>query len=121
MTTKHTPGPWQAIQHYSDGLTVVDKDGFQHVEASSIAILLDYSEKLGIGHWADSPAASREITEEEQAANARLIATAPELLEALTEAEVFMAGFEGDELQDGIDAKLQQARAAIAKANGERP
>lgn len=35
---------------------------------------------------------------------------------ALVLAESFMAGFEGDEMQDGIDEKLATIRAAIAKA-----
>ena len=48
----------------------------------------------------------------------RLIAGAPDMLAALIEAESFMAGFEGDELQDGIYEKLAKIRAAIAKATG---
>ena len=41
-----------------------------------------------------------------------------ELLAALEVAEGFMAGFEGDELQEGIEQKLEQIRAAIARAKG---
>lgn len=37
------------------------------------------------------------------------------LLEALVDAEAFMAGFEDDELQDGINDRLAKIRAAIAK------
>jgi hypothetical protein len=44
-----------------------------------------------------------------------------EMLVALRAAEGFMAGFEGDELQDGIDERLALVRAAIAKAEGENP
>lgn len=40
------------------------------------------------------------------------------LLTALRSAESFMAGFEGDELQDGIDERLGTVRAAIAQAEG---
>lgn len=39
-----------------------------------------------------------------------------DLVAALREAESFMAGFEGDELQEGIDAKLATTREALAKA-----
>jgi hypothetical protein len=39
-----------------------------------------------------------------------------ELVEALTKAERFIAGFEGDELQEGIDALIAEIRAALAKA-----
>lgn len=35
---------------------------------------------------------------------------------ALRLAESFMAGFEGDEMQDGIDERLATIRAAIASA-----
>lgn len=48
----------------------------------------------------------------------RIRAAAPDVLSALKMAENFMSGFEGDELQDGIDEKLAQIRAAIAKAEG---
>lgn len=37
---------------------------------------------------------------------------------ALRLAESFMAGFEGDEMQDGIDERLATIRAAIASAGG---
>lgn len=47
---------------------------------------------------------------------ARLNAAAQELLEALRIAEAFMAGFEGDKQQVGIDEMLSMVRAAIAKA-----
>jgi hypothetical protein len=40
------------------------------------------------------------------------------LLDALRTAERFMAGFEGDPLQDGIDADLAEVRRAIAQAEG---
>lgn len=42
--------------------------------------------------------------------------TEPELVEALRKAEAFISGFEGDELQEGIDDLLSGIRAAIAKA-----
>src|SRR5690606_804850 len=99
MTTKHTPGPWAVRYDY-----VVQAPSFDDGRLAPVA------QPYGVN--SDGT---------DLFANARLIAAAPELLAALTEAEVFMAGFEGDELQDGIDAKLQQARAAIAKALGHHP
>lgn len=48
-----------------------------------------------------------------------LIAAADEMLDALRIAEDFMSGFEGDELQDGIDVKLATIRSALAKATGD--
>jgi hypothetical protein len=40
------------------------------------------------------------------------------LLTALQSAEAFMAGFEGDELQEGIDERLATIRDAIQLAEG---
>lgn len=45
----------------------------------------------------------------------RLTAERDELLAALTRSESFIAGFEGDELQDGIEGLLKVIRTAIAK------
>jgi hypothetical protein len=36
-------------------------------------------------------------------------------LKALTRAEAFVSGFEGDELQDGVDSLLNDLRVAIAR------
>lgn len=44
---------------------------------------------------------------------------APELLNALEVAEKFMSGFEGDELQDGVDHSLSIVRSAITNARGQ--
>jgi hypothetical protein len=49
-----------------------------------------------------------------------LICSAPDMLAALELAELFMSGFEGDEMQDDMPAHLATIRAAIAKARGER-
>lgn len=57
------------------------------------------------------------VAEREKGQSA-VYAAAPELLDALRAAEEFMAGFEGDEIQDGIDERLSGIRAAIAKAEG---
>ena len=48
----------------------------------------------------------------------QLIAAAPDLLEACNMAEAFMAGFEDDPAQEGIDVKLRIIRNALAKAAG---
>ncbi|OBU84413.1 hypothetical protein [Chromobacterium subtsugae] len=60
-------------ERHSDGAVITDENGFKVVEANSMAVLLDWDTKLGIGHWADDPRASMELTEEQQAANARRI------------------------------------------------
>lgn len=109
----HTPGPWLLSSYYSDALTVTDEQGFAIVEANTTVILQGYAEKLGIEHWADSPGvAYRDLNVDEQAANARLIAAAPELLVALRRAAELLARYPKH------DDAWNQARAAIAKAEG---
>lgn len=51
--------------------------------------------------------------------NARLIAAAPELLQAVLDAEQFTRGFEDDESQPSVKWLCIQLRSAIAKARGE--
>lgn len=76
----HTPGPWVAVE--SGGtVSVVDDRGFGVVTAEATPILLGYHEKLGITHWAIRPGeAFIDLDDAEQAANARLIASAPDML-----------------------------------------
>ncbi len=93
-TPEHTPGPWQVNERFdghvmtSDGLAVAD-------------CCLDYSS----------------IDFDEQKINARLIAAAPELLEALKEiSEVFDVSWREGSTQRRLG---DLARTAIAKATGE--
>ena len=60
---------------------------------------------------------SAEVTAENEA-NARLIAAAPELLEALRDLMLSCGALDGDPRSD--NRAERQARAAIAKAEGER-
>lgn len=48
----------------------------------------------------------------------RQMAAAPQMHAALVAAESFLSGFEGDEVQEGIDALLASIRASISKAGG---
>lgn len=95
MEHKHTPGPW--TNHGR-----IPQPGLPHsCIAAKTLIARVYSETFGDA--------------EQEAANARLIAAAPELLDALLIAEAFMAGFEDDDSQEGIQDNLRQIRAALAK------
>lgn len=125
--TKFTPGPWEAVDHYSDELSVVDSRGFEIAEAPATAILLDYSDKLGIKHWAHSPDASLDLSADEQAANARLIAAAPELLAALEAVMPFIDDasdvqnvFPDSACSTACRDAVIAAKTALQKARGAR-
>ncbi|HZF98292.1 MAG TPA: hypothetical protein VEY92_08630 [Pseudoxanthomonas sp.] len=106
--TKHTPGPWEWVCKWasyslvaSNGQTVAD-DGSAGNE---------YSPSIDPGDNGES------------GANARLIAAAPDLLEALKEAMqsleyVHRAHPENTGIAKRIE-DINRARAAIAKATGE--
>ena len=93
----HTPGPWQV--NSNDPLHVCDADG-ESRGCSPIAFVQVGND----GRWTAK-------------ANARLIAAAPDLLEALNEA---FRAFAHDE--DGpvwADSTIAKARAAIRAATGK--
>lgn len=104
MTTKHTPGPWKNMR-IDAGITAQLPDG----TASTIAHV-DFSK-----------------SRDEWVANAVLIATAPELLDALKDAKQLLDALRMDsgvgeiltdsqrELYQAVDAKVT---SAIAKAEG---
>ena len=73
MTTKHTPGPWTARKPWRDGAPV---PGANFIEAPR-SVVADIQPWMGESSEAD------ESCYAEADANARLIAGAPELLEAL--------------------------------------
>lgn len=95
MTTKHTPGPWNLS---------ANEDGRTYVEASNdtaddiAALLMDHDQQ-------------------QNAANARLIAAAPDLLAAC---KAILARFELEPAGSVFPAAALQTdlRAAIAKAEG---
>ncbi len=70
--------PWAVLDLYSDSATVVDANGFEHLVIPNVAIVPDW-EKLGLEHWSEK-GGSREVSLEEQKANAQLAAAAPLLL-----------------------------------------
>ena len=107
MDAKHTPGPWSLE-------TVPTTAGSCHkigpFPSSGLRPLVHacvYADGIRIGLNEASPVAV------ELAANARLIAAAPELLASLF---AFVAPFDGIEMVP--DGDVAKARAAIAKATG---
>jgi hypothetical protein len=114
---KHTPGPWEAEKRAGDEWWFGGRDGME-------IVVRPPSEKFGAVCVIGASSA-----ETENDANARLIAAAPELLEAL---KAFMAldrSFSTvcDAHLKEMAAKgpmaraVQLARAAIAKATGAYP
>lgn len=105
-----TPGPWEA-----DGADVIATKPFRQ-------ILVDYNRTVAAN-----------FTRDEAAANARLIAAAPEMYAALTDIfammdEGYLVRNTSDDAKPGWAMKqlpfikrLQTAHAALAKARGETP
>ncbi|MCD9005201.1 hypothetical protein LDO31_02930 [Luteimonas sp. XNQY3] len=94
----HTPGPWQYVAtEYPRGWLIEARDG-----TYTIAVVRD-----GSGSVANE-------------ANARLIAAAPELLEALILLEREMVASGNAKAADyGWKPAIEKTRAAIAKATGD--
>jgi hypothetical protein len=98
MKTKHTPGPWNLKQTHTPGPWCIMDNVIYSDDDTAVCMITSY----------------RDMTPR-QAANARLIASAPALLEALQWA---LAQIE-DDLDLDHQAALAKAQAAIAKATGE--
>jgi hypothetical protein len=92
MNTKHTPGPWTQYRD-SRGYVRIQSN----VQGGPVAFIEEMNNTGGT---------------EQDHANARLIAAAPELLEALER----ITRVASVELTGRRDDVLEQARAAIAKA-----
>jgi len=106
MTHKHTQGPWVYTTGEDwDGAHIMDKHG---------RIVADCQ-------GCDIPGACGEVGTDEARANARLISAAPDLLDALEDAEFLLrkAGNIPGPMQDSFKRSANDARAAIAKARGE--
>lgn len=108
----HTPGPWFVVQMPGHGSTLcIGRRDQQQTNGTigdaPIAQVLD-----GAAHWTEKYPAE---------ANARLIAAAPELLEALKawSNASWLAGVAPDiDSNDPFASMLAQTHAAIAKAEG---
>ena len=129
---KHTQGPWVVGR----GATVYGADGYEIADAAQ-GPHLHASHAGADGHWASTLNAHIERDEDEEFANARLMAAAPELLEAcrglltltqlianeayddeaMVEFEVFNETTKSTRRLALAD-ELDKARAAIAKAEG---
>lgn len=132
MSTQHTPGPWELIETQHEKIM-----SSWHIKVGDHNIPVHPYKRI----WSEDRTQSALVTDYQHMANARLIASAPELLEAC---QTFAEWLRREE--DGFDHKTHnretpegeaawrewfygnialcglaqdQARAAIAKANGE--
>ena len=110
----HTPGPWFHIPRARDG----------HCDLVSIREGRADAAFIQIG----SPVCERPILDyphdNVQTANARLVAAAPELLEAcrlLMKGEPMQQGERNGYIMGALSTAIDAARAAIAKAEGPNP
>ena len=104
MTTKHTPGPWTIDPRYVNE-PVQEVYGPDCVVGDARAGFVPQNDR------------ERKLAGEVAHANARLIAAAPELLEALRELAALVDAIRsGDYQPDSFTT--QPARAAIARAEG---
>lgn len=126
MTTKHTPGPWYCGEPFE----VFPGAGLRfHVsQAEGATYTPHYSD---VAHFLAETIPGEKL--EIQRANARLIAAAPELLEALEKrlqadaayAQLALADVDPNthehllqQIEDAEEAAKDAGRAAIAKARG---
>jgi hypothetical protein len=103
--SKHTPGPWTLRTNSEKHHAILDEGGFPRAEVFS-------------AHR------SSEARKAEALANARLIAAAPELLEALKDVytrrtDILNAANKASLGTGGLEFALRKTREAIAKAEGK--
>ncbi len=103
MKAQHTPGPWEAIEH----IAINNVKGYR-VFAGDDEITVCRNAAGGLGSVVQLPAE----------ANARLIAAAPDLLEAL-EIVVSMEYDRDEESRNFEDERLEYFQQLITKATGE--
>jgi len=106
---KHTPGPWKVLN--------ARKEDWLGRPLEYWTVTADDGDK-----WLCASPEWDPEHEAESEANARLIAAAPELLEAIVLALPYVTDAEGfpEQFKPGVVARhVAQIRAAIAKATGE--
>ena len=98
----HTPGPWEVVQH-------------SHVDDELWLSVNQQADEHGMKEWVAE--IKYLVTDpDRQKANARLIASAPEMLNALKETLAFWTTTRFAECENGCDCVVDVVRAAIAKA-----
>ena len=101
--SKHTPGPWVVVGRLT-----------KYVEARLVGGLIQEVAACG-------PTMADEGYGQQQEANARLIAAAPDLLEALQDVDALWMHHSVAHGDGKIGPLHEKVIAAIAKATGEQP
>lgn len=99
--SKHTPGPWRVVEHsWSDTGIYSDKHHIAHLSIEGVATERNQSE-----------------LEASMGANAKLIAAAPDLLEALVHIKEYWNGGRSEQaMSDALYHILEIASVGIDKA-----
>ena len=105
MNAKHTPGKWLYGSAYGNHSVSIESDKGIHIAAVPNHRLLGIEQGKPVYTWCD-----------EGDANAKLIAAAPELLEALKLVLPLAKGYAAEHLIGSNSAYCQQADEVIAKA-----
>jgi hypothetical protein len=107
--SKHTPGPWNYDSGYIDTHAVDDDGSRDYIILAEMHSTFG-PDNYGVDQWMLPP--------EEYEANARLIAAAPEMYEAL---QMFLAyNDQGGPISFDTDAMWAKARSVLAKIEGGR-
>lgn len=109
MSAEHTPGPWWPILNSTGGWEVKTQRDAEAGSDKGIGGWLGANICTGIGDHTEAR------TRGNEAANARLIAAAPDLLAVLQQALPYL------EKASATDNLVYIARLAIARATGARP
>ncbi len=108
----HTPGPWFRGVVYPTGIQIVACQNPRYPDEPTTLIAT-------VNPHTRNPGLPDEVCEEIKA-NARLIASAPALVEALKELEPFIAGYcEAADAEDPAWKVLSRTRAALRAAGVE--
>lgn len=115
MSTKFTPGPW-AIDWYECVASSSDAKELKHEGVKTGDVFWRMPKSIGPitaehSHWGG-------LMLDVEAADAHLVAAAPDLYEALERTLSWLAGYQGGACLRP-DGPYDQARAALAKARGE--
>lgn len=123
--SKHTAGPWHWVNCRSDAPFKFDGTDDGHPSLRTVAEFGENKTEVIDGKTYTSWSLPKFILEAEsfdgddKVADARLIAAAPDLLDAAIRAEKFLANVTPAESFNG--SPLHQLREAIAKATGSQP